>query len=251
MAGCWHQGAKPILGGCFGGLLLSFAVMALIHGLTGGEPEWFNDVIALTWCGGGFAIYYWLLTRAMSRRRLTTLPLQAITDRAVRAQVRRIRGKCARLVRVASRSAGPYSDLTRLAPELAEHARRLGDCVIALRAAAREVQADMSAGPSPIPPGASSLDPALQQEYAAAVATQERLSAALAENANQQQLLLTRLERIEDLVDTARLEASRPSAPPATAVAPGLDRPASVVEEVDGELQAARRALEELERRDE
>ncbi len=165
------------------------------------------------------------------------------TDRQVRAQAKRIRGKCGRLAREADRVGGVYSDLCWHAPSLAKRAGELSDLVLRLRRAVRDTrrQAGNPTLPGDAAPDAS--DEALLREYQAAIAAQDRLERLIAANLRHQRACLAQLERIEDLVDTARLEVATPT-PSETAAT----REATIIADVETELEASRRALREIER---
>ena len=168
---------------------------------------------------------------------------QTPSNRQVRAQSRRVRAKCRSLQREARRAGGVFGDLQWQARELAGQAAKLADLIIALRRAAQDVRTGLGDNPL-VPPGvsASATDEVLRRELDAAKATQDHLGALIAENSRHQQVCLTQLERIEDLVDVARLEASSPVEP--TSVS-GADE-YNIVEEVEMELQAAREALDRV-----
>ena len=244
----WHRAFRPAFWGCFGGFLVAMAVTAigqLVYAALGGSgfPEWLNPLIVLAYLSGGAAIFYMVRQAAPPGVARHVVAVSSLSDGAIRAQAKRIAAKCRRMRRAAARAGGPYRDLAGLADDLARQAGRLAEQVVRLRRAARDVRRDLAENPI-IPPGMSPdhPDPVLQQEFQAARATQQRLQDIIARNAMLQGVSLTRLERIEDLVDTARLEVS---APPLAAV-PGRET-GGIVEEAETELQAARAAIEEVE----
>ncbi len=185
--------------------------------------------------GGGIAA----LLRRWSR---AATPPDKPSDRQVRAQVKRIRGKCKRLSREAQTAGGVYSDLSWHAPEMSRHAGELADLVLRLRRAVRDTR--RQSGNPTLPPDAvpDVSDERLLREYRAAIEAQQRLDALIAGNRRHQRACLAQLERIEDLVDTARLEV----ATPVPLVPVSTDEP-TIIDDVETELAACRRALEEIE----
>lgn len=249
----WHRAFRPAFWGCFGGFLVAMAVTAigqLVYAALGGSgfPEWLNPLIVLAYLSGGAAIFYKVRQAAPPGVFRHAPAVSSLSDAAIRAQAKRVAAKCRRMRRAAARAGGPYRDLARLADELGRQADRLGKQVIRLRRAARDVGRNLAGNPV-IPPGMSAdhPDPVLQQEFQAARATQQRLQEIMARNAMLQGISLTRLERIEDLVDAARLEVSAPL--PGVGVGAGtVGESGGIVEEVETELEAARAAIEQVER---
>jgi hypothetical protein len=164
------------------------------------------------------------------------------TDREVRRQARRIRGKCRSLSREAVRAGGVFHDVEWQARELADHTARLARLLTTLRRAARDIQRGLAGNPS-LPRGVSGRpdDEVLRRQLDAARAAQDRLEGLVQHNSRHQQLCLTQLERIEDLVDAARLEVSQPLE---AAVADSTQR--TIVDDLETELQAAREALAQV-----
>jgi hypothetical protein len=252
----WGQTLKPLVVGGGGGFLLAMLVMGLMEaaGVPSqgpAEPAWFDTTVALTFFGGWVGLYALLSTRARgglrgwreARRAVAAQAATGVVDE-VRAQVARIEEKARKLQREA-RKLAPYGDLASQAPELAAQARKLAGQVARLRKAAAETALnrplpDLPSGPADLPETGQ-----LNEEYKAAQAAQHRLEELLAANVAQQQLCLARLERIEDLLDGARLEVSRPEGLNLDGTAPR----ASIVDDMETELRAAREAVTEAEER--
>lgn len=186
-------------------------------------------------CGGS-------LVALLLRRRSARAPEERPTDREVRAQLKRIRGKCARLTREARATGGLFSDLSWHAPSMAQRAQELTELVLRLRRATRATRR----AANPTLPGdavADASDESLAREYRATLDAQVRLDRLLAENLRHQRACLAQLERIEDLLDAARLEVASPASAGAQ-----LDSDRTIVADVEAELEASRRALQEIER---
>jgi hypothetical protein len=253
----WRETARPLLVGCGGGFLLAMLVMGLLEAAGvpsegAAEPAWFDSAVALTFFGGWVGLYALLSTRARgglrgwrrARPEVAAGRKQGVVDE-VHAQVQRIEEKARKLRQEAGRRA-PYRDLAGQAPELAAQARKLAGQVARLRKAAGEAaqnrpMPDLPSGPADLPETGQ-----LGAEYRAAEAAQQRLEELLAANVAQQQLCLTRLERIEDLLDGARLEVSRPEGLNVDGAAPR----SSMVDDMETELRAAREAMTETEGRE-
>lgn len=166
-------------------------------------------------------------------------------DREVQAQAKRIGGKCKRLRREAKKTGGVYGSLTWHAKEMRRRARELADTVIRLRRARREIaRSDNPTLPAGVSPDAQ--DERLQSEYEAARQAQSRLDEVMERNRRREHLCLAQLERIEDLVDAARLELTHPATDQA------LNGSASTVaQELETELELSRQALEEVQQQSE
>lgn len=150
--------------------------------------------------------------------------------REIRTQVSRIRRKASSLAKEASAAGGVFNDLNRHAGEMSRRAGDLADRVFELRRVAREVSRDFARAHTESAPGA---------EPDAAHARFEEL---LMRNRRSQERCLDQLERIERLLDLARLEISCPDHE-------GEERdPAEVARDFEHELEAARQALEEVHR---
>jgi hypothetical protein len=252
----WRQVLAPVLGGAVGGLLLTFAVTAVIGAFgvaTSGPhmPGWMEDVVALTWIGGGLALGYVLRLRALGllRRRRAGRVLrvgsQANGVEAVREQVLRIEAKGARLRHAAGRDRGPYADLVRQLPELIRHAHALAERIARLAAVREQVtRGHRPQGHAPAegaePTAAAPAQ--VREEMEATAAAEHHLEELLTENQAQQHLCLTRLQRVEDLLDSAFLELTQHPAG-ASPIAPSE----GIVQEMESELAAAREALQEVE----
>jgi hypothetical protein len=255
----WQRTLKPILGGSFGGFLLTMAVMAVMEacGVPFEGPHqapWADSVIALTWMGSAFALYYLLRLRALGvrwprgRRMVRQQTRQAqpdvLQERMVNGLVRRIDAKARRLQRQAGAAGVPYAELVTKASELAEQARQLAGRIRQLQSVAQTMATD---GPEPVPPpppGVAGPDgEMLRKEYEAVEATRRRLQELLGANRLQQQLCFTRLQRIGDLLDAAWVEVSQP-----VELLSEARTGTGIVQEVETELQAARDALSEVER---
>lgn len=167
----------------------------------------------------------------------------ALSDRDLQAQARRIRAKCGRLRREALKAGGVYSSMSIQAGELAEQAESLARTVADLRRAAREIGARVGGNPV-LPPGVpeSCPDGALMDEIQAAQQAQARLDALMAENQQRVLTCIAQMERIEDLVDAARLEVLSPQ----LRKGPG-ERP-EIAQQVEAEMRASRYALDEVRR---
>jgi hypothetical protein len=162
------------------------------------------------------------------------------SDRQVRAQAKRIRGKCKRLRREAKKVGGVYANLTWHSDEMRRRAEELADAVIRLRDGLREIE--RSSNPT-LPPGASpeEEDERLRSEYDAVRKAQARLDSVVERNRQRERICLAQLERIEDLVDAARLELTHPATDQALNGTAG-----SVAEELETELELSRQALREV-----
>lgn len=181
------------------------------------------------------------LVALLLRRRSARAPEERPTDREVRAQLKRIRGKCARLTREARAAGGVFGDLSWHAPSMARRAQELTDLVLRLRRALRATRRVAN----PALPGDAAADPSdesLTREYRAAIDAQTRLDRLLAENLRHQRACLAQLERIEDLLDAARLEVASPASAGAQ-----VTSEQTIVADVEAELEASRQALQEME----
>jgi len=187
---------------------------------------------------GGLAIANLLRTRAKHGTGDGTP-----TDTEVRRRARRIGGKCARLRREAAKAGGIFDDLQWQATEMGAQARELSKAIITLRRAARDVGRGVRGAPNaPRVVMSGEGDERLHQEYEAAWAAQERLDDLLRANLRRRRICLTQIERIEDLVDAARLQVSQP---PEDAEAPAC-APVDLLTEVEDGLQASREALAQV-----
>ncbi len=173
--------------------------------------------------------------------RLTAESSSGQGDRTVRRQVSRIRGKARGLCREARRAGGVYGNIDWQAPELARRAEELAETLFRLRRAARGIRREEANPVIPQGVGEPRRDEELQREFDAARAAHERLEQLMESNERYQQICLTQIERIEDLLDAARLQISQPVEAPAQA-GPGSE----LVEQFDLELSAAREALAEV-----
>lgn len=150
-------------------------------------------------------------------------------SREVRAQTGRIRRKAAKVRREAAETGGVFGDLEWQSGELADRAGELCERLMELRRVAREVRREMG--------GADGHD----ADEAAASSAQKRLDALMTRNRDAQRRCLSQLERIEDLLDIARLELACP--------ADGShveEQQTTIVREFETELTAARQALDEV-----
>ena len=255
----WQRTLKPLVGGCFGGFLLTMAVMAVMEacGVPFEGPHqapWADSIIALTWMGSAFALSYLLRLRAMGvrwrrvrrvmRREESASQSDVLQTRAVAGLVRRIEAKVRRLQRRIHEMGAPYSELATKATELAGQARQLAASIRRLQSVAATMATD---GPQPVPappPGVGGPNgEMLRKEYEAVEATRRRLEELLQVNRLHQQLCFTRLQRIADLLDAAWVEVSQPMEL-VTASATGT----SIVQDAEMELQATRDALSEVRR---
>ncbi|MEA3399996.1 MAG: hypothetical protein U9R79_02010 [Armatimonadota bacterium] len=213
------------------GIAVSFA-------LAGGVVDWSINLMVPPLIGLGVgALIYAALYHFTTRSEQGPVP----STRTVRRQVSRIQSKARSISREARRVAGVYSDLDWQAPELAREARELGELLCDLRAASREIRRD--SGNPVLPPGVpeDERDEGLRAQFEAARSAHQRLQQMIARNRRSQQLCLTQLKRIEDLLDAARLQISQPMQPPAED-----EGRAELVREFETELTAARQALEEV-----
>jgi len=168
-----------------------------------------------------------------------TAASQELTDRQVRARVRRIGRNCNHLRSEARKAGGVFENLEWQAPELADRASELTTLLLRLRRTVRNVQEGKL--PRPSPPGGVSRDDAdhvLREELDAGEAAQERLDALIQHNLRSQQICLTQLERIDDLVGAALLEVAAP-----IEITAAGTRQRSIVNDVEDELAAAQQAL--------
>lgn len=144
--------------------------------------------------------------------------------REIKGQIKRIRRKARDLRREAAEAGGVFNGLDAQADRLAAEAQELTDRLFELRAVARDVRGKMS-------------------DAARIGGPQERVHELLARNRATQRQCLVQIERIEDLLDVARLEIACPD----EQMPPDRGRE-ELVREVETELEAARRALEEVQR---
>jgi len=218
------------------GLGLALAGGFLLSGRAGASGLYATLTAVLAALGGTSVI-------ALLRRwRAPQTPQERPTDGEVRAQLKRVRAKCARLEREARAARGVFGDLSWHAPSMAQRARELGELVLRLRRAMRATRR----AANPTLPGDAlpdSSDESLTREYRAAIDAQARLDRLIAENLRHQRVCLTQLERIEDLLDAARLELASPASAGAQ-----LTSERTIVADVEAELEASRRALHEIER---
>lgn len=142
----------------------------------------------------------------------------------VRAQIGRIKRKARDLRREATDAGGVFNGLDAQADRLAEEAEELSDRLFELRRVAGDVRAKIGRGD---PPG-------------------QRVDALLSRNRAAQQQCLRQIERIEDLLDVARLEIACPDES-----LPADRGREELVQEVETELEAARRALREVQQQSE
>ncbi len=146
-------------------------------------------------------------------------------SREIRARIGRIRRKASSLSKEASEAGGVFSDLDRQADELSRRAGDLADRIYELRQVARETRGDLEqAG---VPPGPA--DP-----------SQQRLHELLMRNQRSQHNCVAQLQRIEKLLDVARLEISCPDG------RADEHDPAEVARDFERELEAIRQALDEV-----
>lgn len=162
----------------------------------------------------------------------------------VRAQVGRIRRKARDLQREATEAGGVFGSLDTKAELLSREAQELSDRLFDLRRVARDARREFRnpARPRGVPQQDAPA-PEVQSALRQAQQAQKRLDDLLSRNRAAQHQCLAQLERIEDLLDMARLEIACPdeSMP--------IDRGREeLVQEVETELEAARRALEEVQR---
>jgi signal transduction histidine kinase len=166
--------------------------------------------------------------------------------REVRRQVKRIRRKARELRSEAERAGAVYNGLDTKSELLAADASELAERLFMLRGVARDVRREFGnpARPDGVPH--ESPDPQVQGAVQKAQQAQKRLDELLSRNRSAQHRCLAQIERIEDLLDMARLEIACPedSAPADT----GREE---LVQEVETELEAARRAIEEVQQQSE
>jgi len=192
----------------------------------------------LAGAGVGLGVY-----AALKRWVMPPIDEEKPPSRQVRAQIGRVRHKARDLAREAKAAGGVFSDLDYQAERLAREASELADRLYDLRRIARDARREMGnpARPDGIPHDATA--PEVQSAVRRAQEAQQRLDDLLARNRNAQHQCLAQIERIEDMLDVARLEVACPDATPAPDHSP--DR---LVREVETELEAARRALAEVQR---
>ncbi|MGI5818400.1 MAG: hypothetical protein ACOX9R_09920 [Armatimonadota bacterium] len=179
----------------------------------------------LTGAGVGVGVY-----AALKRWVMPPLDDEQPPAKQVRGQIARIRRKSRELSREAERAGGVFSGLDTQAERLASEASELADRLFDLRRVAGDARKAL--GNPTRPAHASTASDAPQ-----------RLDELLARNRAAQHQCLAQIERIEDLLDVARLEIACPDqGAPADAAREEL------VREVETELEAARRALAEVQR---
>lgn len=161
----------------------------------------------------------------------------------VRKQIARIRSKARKLGREGTKAGGVFAGLDVQADRLAAEASELADRLLDLRRIARDVRREFGnpAKSDGVPPDAP--DPRVRSALREAQEAQKRLDTLLSRNRAAQQQCLAQIERIEDLLDVARLEIACPDES-----VPADPSREELVREVETELEAARRALEEVQR---
>jgi hypothetical protein len=162
-------------------------------------------------------------------------------SREIRKQVGRIQRKARDLRREARDAGGVFNGLDTKADLLAKEAEELGDRLFELRRVARDVRREFGnpARPDGVPSDASA--PEVQSALRDAQQAQRRLDSLLSRNRASQHQCLAQIERIEDLLDVARLEIACPDES-----IPADRGREELVQEVETELEAARRALAEV-----
>ncbi len=243
----WEFGLKPLLASAVGGLA-GIIVGGLIGEAVAGDAG--GGIIALFWFAGALGSFLYMRKRAHDALTPSEQPMIQVADtRAVRQQVACIRTKSRNLQQAARQAGAPFGDLERLAEEMLDQAERLAAQVFKLRKAADDVRRDAGKNPRLLTTIRQDVEaPELQGEYRAAQEAQSRVDQMLAANEAQQALCLARIERIEALLDTARLELLRPVDSPTDTTTYGSR---GIVEEVETELDLTREALREAERTEE
>jgi len=242
----WEFVLKPLLASAVGGLAGIILGGVIGEAIGGGEAS--GSVIALFWLAGALGSFLFMRKRAFEALNPVSKPIHLAGTKEIRAQLDCIRTKCHQLQQAAQKAGAPYGDLVRLAGEMERQAERIAERVLQLRAAAADVRRDVGRNPSLLTTIHEDVDaPELQDEYRAAQEAQRRVDQMLAHNEAQQALCLARIERIEALLDTARLELLRPVD---SATDPGTYGSRGIIEEVEDELRVTREALREAEQYD-
>ena len=232
-----QRGIGTVTVAVLGGLLLALGANVGLSALNL-SPMASTLLPALAGAGVGVGIY-----ATLNRWVMPPIEHEKPPAREVRAQLGRIKRKAKLLSREAKAAGGVFNDLDYQADRLTSEAAALCDRLFELRAIARDARREF--GNPPRPEGVPA-QPESAEAWAALHAAQEaqkRLDALLARNRGMQQQCLVGIERIEDVLDVARLEIACPEGTATTERAPER-----LVQEVETELEAARRALAEVQR---
>lgn len=235
-----QRGIGTVAVAVLGGLLLALGANVGLNALHL-SPLASTLLPALAGAGVGVGIH-----AALSRWVMPPIDDAKPPARAVRAQLGRIRRKAKSLAGEASAAGGVFSDLGHQADRLSREATALGERLFELRRIARDARREFG---NPVRPEGVPTDaeaPETQAALDAAREAQQRLDELLARNRTAQQQCLVGIERIEDVLDVARLEIVCPPEA-ATAERP----PERLVQEVETELEAAKRALAAVQRESE
>lgn len=230
-----HTGTTAIA--VLSGLALALAANVGLSGLR--LPPFATTILPpLTGAIAGLGVY-----AALKRWVMPPIDEEKPPAREVREQIGRIRRKARDLQREATRAGGVFSSLDTKAELLSREAQELADRLFDLRRVARDVRREFGnpARPLGVPQDASA--PEVQSALRQAQEAQKRLDDLLSRNRAAQHQCLAQIERIEDLLDVARLEVACPD--DSMPVDRGREE---LVQEVETELVAARRALEEVQR---
>ena len=247
----WRTTLRPLFTGGVLGFIGAMLVMGLLE-LAGvpsegiGEPGWFDSVVALTFFLSWAGIAYTMRTRALrelsGKRTRRAKRKTTNADTVLQEQLKRIENKARRL-KTEAQKVPLYRSVAEIMPQLISQARQLVDEYERLRQLASEITPDAGEISEA---GELTGNAALAAELEAGREAQKHLQELLEVNRNRQQLYLTRLDRIEDLIDTARLEITHPTG---FMEATGESAPApTVLDDLNNELRTSREALEEVER---
>lgn len=247
----WRTTLRPLItGGVLGFigamLMLGLLEMAGVPSEGSGEPGWFDSVVALTFFLSWAGIAYAMRTRALrelSGKRKRRVKQKAVSKNTLlREQLKRIESKARRL-KAEAQKVPLYRSVAEIMPQLISQARQLVEEYERLC----ELDAEISLNAGEISEaGELTGNAALAAELEAGREAQYRLEQLLAANHTRQQLCLSRLDRIEDLVDSARLEIAHPASLMEPTGKSNLTT--TVLDDLNNELRTSREALEEVER---
>ncbi len=235
-----QRGIGTVTVAVLGGLLLALGANVGLSALH--LPPMASTLLpALAGAGVGVGIY-----ATLNRWVIPPIEHEKPPARQVRAQLGRIKRKAKSLSREAAAAGGVFGDLGYQADRLTREASALCDRLFELRGIARDARREFGNPPQPDAVPAEPESPEAWVALHAAQEAQRRLDELLARNRAMQQQCLVGIERIEDVLDVARLEIACPEG-----AATAERAPERLVQEVETELEAARRALAEVQRESE
>ena len=235
-----QRGIGTVTVAVLGGLLLALGANVGLSALH--LPPMASTLLpALAGAGVGVGIY-----ATLNRWVMPPIEHEKPPTSQVRAQLGRIKRKAKALARESRAAGGVFNDLGYQADRLTREASALCDRLFELRRIARDARREFGNPPRPDAIPAQPESPEAWVALHAAQEAQKRLDELLARNHAMQQQCLVGIERIEDVLDVARLEIACPEG-----TATSERAPERLVQEVETELEAARRALAEVQRESE